>query len=151
MMTATQVFLMFLKERCTLKEYLFFKHTITKNHGNKFFRKRKLYHDDFVEKYLSRNNRALNNFMTRMFILAPNLCHNKARNPRWKMLVDEYNKKQIELGSAKRFLWGLNGMYVNYYRREWNKFLREHIESDKKFNSPFKKKEEYSFRYKEKG
>ena len=43
------------------------------DNGNKYFRKRRLYKNTFVEDYLSRNNRALNNFMTRLFILAPNL------------------------------------------------------------------------------
>ena len=44
------------------------------------------------------------------------------------------------------------GMYVEYYKRLWNKFLREHIDdSEKKFNSPFKKGESYNFRLKENG
>ena len=42
-------------------------------------------------------------------------------------------------------------MYVNYYKRSWNKFLKENIVSEKKINSPFKKGEEYDFKLLEKG
>ena len=81
-MTATQVFLLFLKKNCILEEYLFFRNTIMNNNGNRYFRKRRLYR-----------------------------------------------------------------MYVRYYTRLWNKFLRECIDdSEKKINSPFKKGETYNFR-----
>ena len=40
------------------------------------------------------------------------------------------------------------GMYVNYYKRSWNKFLKENIVSEKKINSPFKKGECYDFKLK---
>ena len=44
------------------------------------------------------------------------------------------------------------GMYVRYYTRLWNKFLRECIDdSEKKINSPFKKNETYNFRLKSNG
>ena len=40
-------------------------------------------------------------------------------------------------------------MYVVYYRRLWNKFLKEYIDdSEKKINSPFKKGECYNFKLK---
>lgn len=56
------------------------------DNGNKYFRKRRLYKNTFVEDYLSRNNRTLSNFMTRMFILAPNLIDKMHENPRYDML-----------------------------------------------------------------
>jgi hypothetical protein len=44
------------------------------------------------------------------------------------------------------------GMYVRYYTRLWNKFLRECIDdSEKKINSPFKKGETYNFKLKTNG
>ena len=85
-MTATQVFLLFLKKNCILEEYLFFRNTIMNNNGNRYFRKRRLYKNTFVEDYLSRNNRTLSNFMTRMFILAPNLKTNMHENPMYDII-----------------------------------------------------------------
>ena len=85
-MTATQVFLLFLKKNCILQEYLFFRNIIMNDNGNRFFRKRRLYKNTFVEDYLSRNNRTLSNFMTRMFILAPNLKNQKWKNPRYYII-----------------------------------------------------------------
>ena len=165
-MTATQLLFLFLKEECTIGEMRFFKYVILKDCGNKYFRKRPLFKPTFVEDYLSRNNRALNNFMTRLFILAPNLKNNRHMNPRWKMIKDDFNNRNLgkmrtvkikdwfgnESGETYlapiRFKPWWNGMYVNYYRRKWNQFLNDKIESDKKFNSPFKKGESYEFIYK---
>lgn len=146
-MTATQVLIAFLKTKCTRKEYEFFRKIITKEPGNRYFRTRPLYKNTFVEDYLSRNNRALNNFMTRLFILAPHLVARRRENPRWLSIVDGYNDSKRENGSTMRFATYRAGMYVIYYRKEWNKFLREHIVSDKKINSPFKKGEKYEFEY----
>ena len=165
-MTATQLLFLFLKEECTIGEMRFFKYVILKDCGNKYFRKRPLFKPTFVEDYLSRNNRALNNFMTRLFILAPNLKNNRHMNPRWKMIKDDFNKRhEGKEYTVKIVDWGGNdtgltrkvrvmfkpyqcGMYVNYYRSKWNQFLNDKIESDKKFNSPFKKGESYEFIYK---
>lgn len=167
-MTATQVFFLFLKEECLIDEIRFFKWTIMKECGNKYFSKRPLFKPTFVEDYLSRNNRALNNFMTRLFILAPNLKKNRIRNPRWKKIIQEYHDRNCgktilvrvkdlngnEIGETYRkpcvFRTYDSGMYVKYYQRKWNKFLNEKIESDKKFNSPFKKGEVYNFKLKTK-
>ena len=165
-MTATQVLFFFLKECCTIDEMRFFKQVIMKNHGNKYFKKRPLFTPTFVEDYLARNNRCLNNYMTRLFILAPNLKHFRHKNPRWLYIAREFNAKNA--GKTRMFRvkdWFGNytgevkpytvtfhpsrcGMYVNYYRRKWNKFLKENIESEKKINSPFKKGECYDFKLK---
>lgn len=148
-MTATGVFLLFLKKKCTPKEYLFFKNIIMRDNGNKFFRTRPLFKTTFVEDYLSRNNRALNNFMIRLFILAPNLIRRRNENPRWVSIIDKYNDYHRSMGGTRRFMTYRPGMYVNYYRSEWNKFLKEYIVSEKKINSPFKKGEKYNFEYRE--
>ena len=170
-MTATQVFLLFLKKNCILEEYLFFRNTIMNNNGNRYFRKRRLYKNTFVEDYLSRNNRTLSNFMTRMFILAPNLKNQKWKNPRyyiirngWKIEHEgkEYKKEfknhitgEVTFTKRNTVKWieyKATGMYVRYYTRLWNKFLREHIDdSEKKINSPFKKGETYNFKLKTNG
>ncbi len=165
-MTATQVLFLFFKECCTIDEMRFFKHTILKDNGNKYFRKRPLYTPTFVEDYLARNERALNNYMTRLFILAPNLKNYRHKNPRWMRIVNDFKAKNE--GKVRKFRikdWFGNytgevkdyvvtfqyynaGMYINYYKRKWNQFLREKIESEKKFNSPFKKGESYEFKLK---
>lgn len=167
-MTATQVLFLFLKECCTIDEMRFFKQVIMKNHGNKYFKKRPLFTPTFVEDYLARNNRCLNNYMTRLFILAPNLKHFRHKNPRWAYIARDFNarnKGKVRYfkikdwfgeytGELKSFPITFNpcncGMYVNYYRRKWNKFLKENIESEKKINSPFKKGECYDFKLKTK-
>jgi hypothetical protein len=167
-MTATQVFMLFLKDTCTIDELRFFKQIIMKDCGNKYFMKRPLFTPTFVEDYLARNNRALNNFMTRLFILAPNLEKLKFTNPRWHYIRREFGiRNKGKEYTARIYNWDgsptgyfkkklvvfhpfRSGMYVNYYRRAWNKFLRENIESEKKFNSPFKNGESYDFKLKTK-
>ena len=166
-MTATQVFFLFLKEECLIDEMRFFKWIIMNDCGNKYFHKRPLFKPTFVEDYLSRNNRALNNFMIRLFILAPNLKYKRHRNPRWKLICKAFNKRnEGKMINVKRISWITgetiwermpcmfkpyrSGMYINYYRSKWNDFLFHKIESDKKFNSPFKKGECYDFKLKTK-
>ena len=168
-MTATQVFLMFLKKCLIHEEYMFFRNTIMYDNGNRYFRKRRLYKNDFVEGYLSRNNKTLSNFMTRLFILAPNLTKKCLKNPRYKLIRDtwrsehegkEYTKEikssitgRVVLSKKIKVVWREcqgTGMYVNYYKHLWNKFLREYIDdSEKKINSPFKKGESYKFKLKD--
>lgn len=167
-MTATQIFLLFLKKKCNLGEYLFFRNIIMNDNGNKYFKKRRLYKNTFVEDYLSRNNRALNNFMTRMFILAPNLVSERWKNPRFRIIKntwleehgDKEFKKEIRSIDGQRVLltrtfkvkwkdYKETGMYVRYYTRLWNKFLRDYVDdTEKKINSPFKKGEMYNFKLK---
>ena len=163
-MTATQVFFLFLKEECLIDEMRFFKWAVMKEPGNKYFRKRPLFKPTFVEDYLARNNRTLSNFMIRLFILAPNLKNFRHRNPRLRIIASEFNKRnEGKIIKKKRRNWNgetivieepcsyhpyRSGMYVNYYRRKWNQFLNDKIESDKKFNSPFKKGESYDFKLK---
>lgn len=144
----------------------FFKWAVMKQPENKYFKKRPLFKPTFVEDYLSNNARALNNFMTRLFILAPSLTNYRHHNPRWKIIKNEYNKRN----EGKSLLVKLkdlegnetlhtyrkpcvfrnydSGMYVEYYRRKWNEFLNNKVISEKKFNSPFKKGESYEFKLK---
>lgn len=151
--------MLFLKKQCTVDEYLFFKHIITKDNGNKYFNKRKLFKPTFVEDYLSNNNRALNNFMTRLFILAPNLLNKRQMNPRYLHLKNEWKygfhyDNLFVPWNRRSWVWKehrSNGLIVVYYRKLWNKFLKENIDdSTKKFNSPFKKGETYDFKLRKK-
>lgn len=143
-----------------MQEKKFFAYRIITNPGNKFFKTRKLFTPTFVEDYLSRNNRCLANFMTRLFILAPNLTKEKHLNPREHEIEASYNRRNYgkvvtrinkytkEKYKIKcRYHYYRNGMYINYYKRKWNNFLNEHIVSNKKFLSPFKKGEHYDFKY----
>lgn len=146
MMTATQLFLRFLKDTCTAKEYLFFKRIILNNNGNKYFRKRPLFKHDFVEGYLSRNNRNLSNFMTRLFILAPNLIELRRDNPRWSSIKQEWKNRSERPFNGYRG----RGLYHDYYRKTWRKWLKENIEKgEKSIYSPFKKGEKYEFKLKD--
>ena len=165
-MTATQLFFMFLKEECTIDEMRFFKWAVMEHPENKYFRTRPLYKPTFVEDYLSNNGRALNNFMTRLFILAPSLKNHRCRNPRWSIIRKEYNERNEgksllikirdwdgnETGESYRrpceFQTFNCGMYVKYYQHKWNEFLNNNVISEKKFNSPFKKGESYDFKLK---
>lgn len=144
-MTATQVFKLFLKTQCTKGEYLFFKDIIMFDNGNKYFRTRRLYTNTFVEDYLSNNGRALNNFMTRLFILAPNLIDRCIDNPIYAKLKNDW----VNTHKIPWSFWRCYGVFVNHYRSSWNKFLKEYIdESNKKINSPFKSGETYDFKLK---
>ena len=165
-MTATQLFFLFLKNECSIDEMRFFKWAVMEQPENKYFCKRPLYKPTFVEDYLSRNGRALNNFMTRLFILAPSLKNHRFRNPRWGKIVQGYHDRNEgktllvkikdwygnETGETYRrpcvFRTYNSGMYVKYYQRRWNEFLNNNIVSEKKFNSPFKKGESYDFKLK---
>ena len=157
-MTATQLFLQFLRENCTLGEYLFFREIISHNPGNRYFKTRPLFKKDFVEGYLSRNNRQLRSFVTRLFILAPNLVKRRISNPRWQMLYDRY-KDEEDVERYWRHWWiGVmnksgTGVYIMYYRSLWYKFLEERVDwskSNKKACSCFKKGEDNQFVLKDK-
>lgn len=134
-----------------------------KNHGNKFFIKRPLFKPTFVEDYLARNSRTLYEFMTRLFILAPNLKYLNGLNPRLHTLAKEFDESHKDKYFHPKWArYGpdykirvkchpkrVNGLYVNYYRTKWHEFLKENIdESGKKFHSPFKKGECYDFKLK---
>ena len=137
-MTATQVFIQFLRETCTFQEYLFFRHIISHDNGNKYFRKRPLFKPDFVEGYLSRNNRPLAGFMSRIFVLAPNLTKKANLNPRWGYLIKTWTGRRMYYSK---------GRYVLYYRRNWRYWLEKRVDvGDKKLCSPFKKGESYNFK-----
>lgn len=151
-MTATQLFLTFLRETCTYQEYLFFGRVLSEDHGNRYFLKRPLFKKDFVEGYLSRNNRHLANFMTRLFILAPNLINKRSCNPRWKWIVKQHT--QTRLDQMRWNDYRGKGVYLNYYRDKWYCWLWHRVDwvdVKKKMHSPFKKNEEYDFKLLEKG
>ena len=150
-MTATQLFLQFLRENCTVGEYLFFRDIISHNPGNRYFKTRPLFKKDFVEGYLSRNNRQLRSFVSRLFILAPNLVKRRNSNPRWQMLRDRYKDDQDHFWRE----WWVSvmnskgtGVYVMHYTNLWHKFLDERVDwknSNKRLCSCFRKGENNQF------
>lgn len=145
-MTATQVFMSFLKETLSLRSYAHVKYVMMFDSGNKFFRKRPLYRDNFVEDYLSRNHRNLYRFMTRFFILAPNALPVGAEHnidmPYFPFFRDKVNNQWNK--------HSVNGLAVKNFRFLWHTFLVKFVESDKSFHSPFIKEEikgiEYRFK-----
>ena len=142
-MTATQIFTRFLKEELTCGEYQFFMHYML-YHGNKYFKNRKfnrkLFHDTFVEDYLSRNNRPLYGFMKRLFILAPNTKRMYFKNPRTRTLKMEWmeshdltKRYKSKNGAIRRNRFKdryIVGMYINYYNKKWHDFLEKWVDSD---------------------
>lgn len=162
-MTATQIFTRFLKEELTCGEYQFFMRYML-NHGNKYFKNRKfnrkLFHDTFVEDYLSRNNRPLYGFMKRLFILSPNIKRMYFRNPRTKILKKEWIETH-DLTKHYRTKYGtvnknhfkeryIVGMYVNYYNKKWHDFLEKVIdkENSSSVNEWFRKGKKLEFKFK---
>lgn len=139
-LTASQVFLIFLKNYCTIEEYLFFRHYIIHDCGNRFFTKRRIWRNDkMVESYLSNHERTLVGFMKRLFILAPNLVKYRSKNSTWKLLI-------LNKGSKFR---SNSGIYVNYYHQKWKRFLFLYIGIiNKPFYSRYRKGEENYYYYK---
>ena len=90
-MTATEVFLLFLKKDLSMNEYLFFMyHLSRRRRGGKV---KPVLGKGFVEDYLSRTNRTLGGFMTRLFVLCPNLLRYGADNPTYKRIYDRLKKE----------------------------------------------------------
>ena len=86
-MTATQVFMLFLKKELSVSEYLFFMHHLSrKRRGGKV---RPVLRKGFVEEYLCRTRRTLGGFMTRVFVLCPNLLLCGLDNPRYRKIYDD--------------------------------------------------------------
>ena len=156
-MTATQLFIQFLRETCDIGEYFFFREIISHDPGNRYFKKRPLFKKDFVEGYLSRNGRQLRTFMTRMFILAPNLVKKRNSNPRWKTLYDRYKDDEDQFWRG----WWVSimnskgtGVYVRYYCDLWHYWLDRRVDwenSNKRPCSNFKKGENYQFTLRKNG
>jgi len=150
-MTATEVFLLFLKKDLSMNEYLFFMHHLSRRRrGGKV---KPVLGKGFVEDYLSRTNRTLGGFMTRLFVLCPNLLRYGADNSTYKKIYDSirphyfgrfYVPKEDDVYYFKTHV---NSKYVSAYRERWHHFLYKHIRGEKKLNSPFKEGETYSYEY----
>lgn len=151
-MTATQVFTLFLKKELSVSEYLFFMHHLSrKRRGGKV---RPVLRKGFVEEYLCSTGRTLGGFMTRVFVLCPNLLLCGLDNPRYRKIYDDirpYYFGRFHILSEEDVYYlktHVNSKCVSIYRDRWRWFLEKHIESEKKINSPFKKGECYDFKLK---
>ena len=153
-MTATEVFLLFLKKDLSMNEYLFFMHHLSRRRrGGKV---KPVLGKGFVEDYLSRTNRTLGGFMTRLFVLCPSLLRYGADNPTYKRIYDYirphyFGRYRISTEEdAYYFRTHVNSKCVSVYRERWRDFLYHNIKSEKKFNSVYKEGEVYSYEYIEK-
>ena len=148
-MTATQVFMLFLKTELSVNEYIFFMHHLSRRRrGGKV---RPVLGKGFVEEYLSRTRRTLGGFMTRVFVLCPNLLRYGENNPTYKRIYDSIRPHYFirSEDDAYYFRTHVNSKCVSVYRDRWRWFLEKHIKSEKKFNSIYKEGETYSYEYKE--
>ena len=152
-MTATQVFMLFLKKELSVSEYLFFMHHLSRRRrGGKV---KPVLGKGFVEEYLSRTRRTLGGFMTRVFVLCPNLLRCGLDNPTYKKIYDSimphyYGRYRITREEDEYyFKTHVNSKCVSVYRDRWRWFLEKHITSEKKFNSVYKEGETYSYEYKQ--
>lgn len=150
-MTATQVFMLFLKKELPINEYLFFMHHLSRRRkGGKV---KPVLEKEFVEKYLCRANRTLGGFMTRLFVLCPNLLRYGMNNPTYNKIYNglkpRYFRWQQNEIDAYYFNKHVNSTCISVYRSKWHRFLEEHIKSDKKFNSIYKEGETYNYEYKQ--
>ena len=151
-MTATQVFMLFLKTELSVNEYIFFMHHLSRRRrGGKV---KPVLGKGFVEDYLSRTNRTLGGFMTRLFVLCPSLLRYGADNPTYKRIYDSIRLYYfgryciVHEKDAYYFRTHVNSKCVSVYRERWHVFLEKHITSEKKFNSVYKEGETYSYEYK---
>lgn len=146
-MTATQVFVLFLKKELSPSEYLFFMHYLSKRRrGGKA---KPVLRKGFVEEYLCRTGRTFGGFMTRVFVLCPSLLRCGLDNPTYKKIYDSIRPHYF-IGSeddAYYFRTHVNSKCVSVYRDRWRNFLYKYIRSEKKLNSPFKEGETYSYEY----
>jgi hypothetical protein len=148
-MTATQVFLLFLREELSPSEYIFFMHHLSRRRrGGKV---KPVLEKEFVEKYLCRTNRTFGGFMTRLFVLCPNLLRYGMDNPRYRKIYSGI--RPLYFGTNPReedeyfFKAHVNSKCVSIYRDKWRWFLEKHITSEKKLNSVYKEGETYSYEY----
>lgn len=149
-MTATQVFMLFLKKELSVSEYLFFMHHLSRRRrGGKV---RPVLGKGFVEDYLCRTRRTLGGFMTRVFVLCPSLLRYGENNPTYKKIYDSIRPhygRYVTTNSedAYYFKTHVNSKCVSVYRGRWQRFLTKHIRSEKKIYSPYKEGETYSYEY----
>ena len=149
-MTATQVFLLFLKKECSVNEYIFFMHHLSRRRrGGKV---KPVLRKGFVEDYLCRTHRTFGGFMARVFVLCPNLLRYGMDNPRYRKICESIRPhygRYVIMNSedAYYFKTDVNSKCVSVYRGRWQRFLAKHIRSEKKMYSPYKEGEFYSYEY----
>ena len=149
-MTATQIFILFLKQELSPSEYIFFMHYLSKKRrGGKA---KPVLRKGFVEEYLSRTRRTFGGFMTRLFVLCPSLLRCGLDNPTYMQIYKDirpiYYGKFCSPSDDDYFFWRrVNSKCVSVYRYKWHAFLEKHIISEKKFNSVYKEGETYSYEY----
>ena len=148
-MTSTEVFIKFLKTQLPPQEYLFFMyHLSTRRRNGKC---QPVLRKGYVEEYLSSTRRTLGGFMTRLFVICPNLIRYGYNNPLYVIVESKIRRNfhYIMSDSEDVYLFNqhVHSKYVSLYRSKWRDFLRFHIKSEKKIDSPYKEGEVYSYEY----
>jgi hypothetical protein len=109
-MTATQVFVLFLKKELSPSEYLFFMHHLSKRRrGGKV---KPVLRKGFVEEYLCNTRRTLGGFMTRVFVLCPNLLTYGMDNPTYDKIYNDLK--------PHHFMWQQNEEGAYYFNKHVN-------------------------------
>lgn len=148
-MTATEVFVKFLKTELSSDEYLFFMHHLSRRRRNG--RAKPFLRKGCVEEYLSSTRRTLGGFMTRLFVLCPNLIRCGMDNPKYEKVYNDVKRRYIYSLNNETdeyyFKQHVNSKYVSIYRMKWHNFLDNHILSEKSINSPYKQNESCSYEY----
>lgn len=148
-MTATEVFVKFLKTELPPQEYLFFMYHLSRKRRNG--KCKPVLRKGYVEEYLSSKRRTLGGFMTRLFVICPSLVRYGHNNPLYVILEKQIQKKyhyHLNIPEDEYFFnQHVHSKYVSLYRSKWRDFLRFHIKSEKKIDSPYKEFETYDYEY----
>jgi len=153
-MTATQVFVMFLKTELSVDEYLYFMPILTSRRQNG--RAKPMLCKNAVEKYLSEHRRTLYGFMTRLFKICPNLIKladtTKIYKECYKIAFRRHSKYDFpsveEYNDCIRI--HANSLFIKHYRDKWHYFLIQKIVKGKNsYNSPFNRYYIFDFKLKE--
>ena len=153
-MTATDVFIRFLKTQLTTEEYLYFVPILSQKRFKG--RAKPILRKGYVEEYLSEHHRTLGGFMGRLFVVCPNLVKQIEMNPTYQRFYP-YCKRHtnwyfyhndIDFEHAVR-KWAVSKTII-HYRDRWRIFLKENI-GGSSYNAPFTHgKDYYKFELKEK-
>lgn len=148
-MTATEIFVLFLKTELTVDEYLYFMPILsTRRRKGKV---KPLLYKDSVENYLKEHRRTLYGYMTRVFKLCPNLIR-YAPNTKVYKKAYEYAKKShraYEDDYDYFVTTHANCLFVRHYANKWHYFLTTKIVGGKgSYNSPFDEDSNFDFKLK---
>ena len=148
-MTATEIFVLFLKTELTVDEYLYFMPILSARRRKG--RAKPLLHKRSVENYLKEHRRTLYGYMTRVFKLCPNLINYAPNTKLYQLYYKRAKKMHRAYEDDYEYLvtTHANCLFVRYYANKWHYFLTTKIVGGKgSYNSPFEKNSEFDFKLK---